>query len=225
MWAPFTDWSYRPMSTGSDEELSSEKLPALTLVERTQKRTILVALASLLFTTLLGFGVGFAAGAWKPEGFSHEHSLLQPPGTVVREFVYNETFTHGFDDPVAGPAWHELDPNGGKILHPSLAKNETVISAFHQIHCLYVLRLAFYHALDGTFDYDSKNSGDWHAGHCFDYLRQSIMCAADTNLEHSNAEGHHMWNRTHYCRDWESVIAFEVEWAPNSPRNSKRTGL
>lgn len=51
----------------------------------------------------------------------------------MREFAYNETFTHGFEDSAAGPAWHALDPNGGKILHPYLAENETVISAFHQV--------------------------------------------------------------------------------------------
>lgn len=52
-----------------------------------------------------------------------------------------------------------------------------------------------------------------HLPHCFDYLRQAIMCAGDTALEEAlvvpglgseamptrNVDG---WGTTHLCRDW-----------------------
>jgi hypothetical protein len=52
-----------------------------------------------------------------------------------------------------------------------------------------------------------------HIPHCFDYIRQGIMCAGDTALEHSNFhDGHHDflgWDVKHVCRDYDTI----VEWA------------
>lgn len=54
-----------------------------------------------------------------------------------------------------------------------------------------------------------------HMGHCFDYLRQAIMCAGDTTLESAmelpNGELFPMvdgWGITHQCRSWDDAI----EW-------------
>ena len=47
--------------------------------------------------------------------------------------------------------------------------------------------------------------------HCFDYLRQALMCAADTALEQlQSGEGGLIagvdgWGTTHRCRDYQKV--------------------
>ena len=56
-----------------------------------------------------------------------------------------------------------------------------------------------------------------HWEHCFDYLRQVLMCTADTTLENleQRADGGGLlasvdgWGTTHMCRDYESL----VQWA------------
>ena len=54
-----------------------------------------------------------------------------------------------------------------------------------------------------------------HMKHCFDYLRQAIMCASDVTLEHlqSGAEGVIAsvdgWGTTHQCRNYQEVS----DWA------------
>ncbi len=58
-----------------------------------------------------------------------------------------------------------------------------------------------------------------HWAHCFDYLRQSLMCAADGTLEtvhtNGNSKGETMlagvegWGMTHTCRDYKQVF----DWA------------
>lgn len=56
------------------------------------------------------------------------------------------------------------------------------------------------------------NETQHHIGHCFDYLRQAIICCADSTLEwpsHSrsgqllgNIDG---WGVTHRCRDFNAI--------------------
>ena len=50
-----------------------------------------------------------------------------------------------------------------------------------------------------------------HPEHCFDYLRQSVMCAADLTLEKARVDpdGHRRatdgWGTSHVCKDWGQV--------------------
>ena len=74
---------------------------------------------------------------------------------------------------------------------------------WHQIHCLNHIRAMLVNGDDGSD----------HTAHCFHYLRQGILCAADTTLE-SGGDGMRLANgdvvangdRTvHTCRDWRQV--------------------
>lgn len=46
-----------------------------------------------------------------------------------------------------------------------------------------------------------------HAQHCFDYLRQGLMCAGDVTLEppDEGMSGLHGWGVVHVCRRWEDI--------------------
>ncbi|KAL9032285.1 MAG: hypothetical protein Q9214_008030, partial [Letrouitia sp. 1 TL-2023] len=89
------------------------------------------------------------------------------------------------------------------------------VSVFHQLHCLNELRIGFY---SPDFRHgDDVNTADQHAHstahmkHCFDYLRQALMCAADLTLEplrsprEGSMPGVNGWGVGHICRDWEGV--------------------
>ena len=56
-----------------------------------------------------------------------------------------------------------------------------------------------------------------HMGHCFDYLRQGIMCAGDTTIEDSvvlpgrgdsTVEG---WGITHQCKNWDALVDWTLK--------------
>lgn len=62
-----------------------------------------------------------------------------------------------------------------------------------------------------------------HIDHCFDYIRQSIMCCGDTALEgvsnlsndpimRNETDG---WGFTHVCKDYGEVIGFMEGWRDN----------
>lgn len=60
----------------------------------------------------------------------------------------------------------------------------------------------------------------WHLGHCFDYIRQGIMCCGDTALEGAattfpeGLKGSDGWNAKHVCKDYGQVKDWIVGMGP-----------
>lgn len=52
-----------------------------------------------------------------------------------------------------------------------------------------------------------------HMAHCFDYLRQSILCGADTTLEGFSKLGGG-FGITHQCRNYDEVLEWANEHSP-----------
>lgn len=89
---------------------------------------------------------------------------------------------------------------------------------FHQLHCLDMIRQAIV-----------RGSPDSHTQHCFHFIRQGILCAADTTLDPLNVDGlgpdgsgvgTNGVDVTHVCRDWTQVYNFVREnqehWPPKN---------
>ncbi|KAI9640575.1 hypothetical protein NHQ30_010873 [Ciborinia camelliae] len=97
-----------------------------------------------------------------------------------------------------------------------------------------VIRESYYSTLLGTrphihgdeklSDAAAQESDREHTGHCFDYLRQAIMCSADMTIEWAeevpegkapfSVDG---WGIPHMCRNWEGVLKWMGEH--RSPAN------
>jgi hypothetical protein len=58
-----------------------------------------------------------------------------------------------------------------------------------------------------------------HSAHCFDYIRQSIMCNADTSLE-GKTEAGPGWGSTHECKDYDAVLAWANDHTVYKWRNN-----
>ncbi|PYH68011.1 uncharacterized protein BO88DRAFT_464914 [Aspergillus vadensis CBS 113365] len=122
-------------------------------------------------------------------------------------------------------SWESLLlPENGGILKVRTDNNTITdygISMFHQLHCLTVLRgLIFpetsqHHGVSTS----PSHSGDEHEdavhwAHCFDYIAQSIICAADGTIEPPhpaiNKDGDRILvidgiGHAHQCRDPEPL--------------------
>lgn len=67
-----------------------------------------------------------------------------------------------------------------------------------------------YHQLvvNGTFGFGGERNDD-HAAHCFEYLRNQILCSADMTLEGSKSTLDSTGNgQAHMCRDRSEAIAW-----------------
>jgi hypothetical protein len=63
-----------------------------------------------------------------------------------------------------------------------------------------------------------------HVEHCFDYLRQTLMCAGDMTIEHSRepplgekrdtTDG---WGVEHQCKDWNEMVGWTLKHKAKHP--------
>ncbi|MCJ1271668.1 hypothetical protein MMC22_011573 [Lobaria immixta] len=87
------------------------------------------------------------------------------------------------------------------------------LKAFHNLHCLKLMRKAF-------VDYQRGNEQiieSSHIHHCLDSLRQDVMCKADDTPMPTSKIPHHVGDgQVLQCRDWNKLIA----WAHDPERNA-----
>ncbi|KAF2150666.1 hypothetical protein K461DRAFT_280670, partial [Myriangium duriaei CBS 260.36] len=135
-------------------------------------------------------------------------------------------------NPKSNDAWAGLMPIGdgfvvvnsseGFGLQPGKPSEQGLmydISVFHQLHCLNHIRHYLYTAMDvakeGLQSEAAQrfiNQPDEHVFHCFDYIRQALMCNADMTVEWPRAEDDGSrfavdgWGIDHQCKDWDSIM-------------------
>ena len=99
--------------------------------------------------------------------------------------------------------WSSIFPEGGGFLRLGPEGRLFGLALFHQLHCLARIRRAM----------NVRQSSE-HVHHCFNYLRQAILCEANPTIEpvipilgrrSVNAE------IPRVCRDWTQVYALVEE--------------
>lgn len=86
-------------------------------------------------------------------------------------------------------------------------------SATHQLHCLHSIAQTVAAYSSNQLDKLPTEDG-WHISHCFDYLRQGIMCCGDVALEGQQTTfpagwiGSDGWDAKHVCKDYSQVLAY-----------------
>ncbi|KAF2834033.1 hypothetical protein CC86DRAFT_400598 [Ophiobolus disseminans] len=150
---------------------------------------IMVMLALSIVNAAVGYFYGTRAAhrfdrKKQEEGGSSQYGLLEPAGNWSTHMIWNTTFSHLPKSHVQN-AWERLYPLGqGHIEHPILCPDGTkTLAVYHQLHCLQAIDLYYSKQLHTNFNSSRERTFNAHIHHCFDYLRQAIICAADTNLE------------------------------------------
>ncbi|KAJ7110768.1 hypothetical protein C8R43DRAFT_1243008 [Mycena crocata] len=76
------------------------------------------------------------------------------------------------------------------------------VATYHQLHCVNGIRFAYVASRDGLFKTEKARAESFaHVNHCFDVLRQSMLCKADTTLVSVGAST----AVTRRCPDWTQV--------------------
>ncbi|KAI8951413.1 hypothetical protein F4801DRAFT_589638 [Xylaria longipes] len=135
---------------------------------------------------------------------------------VELTFSYNRTFgADPSENDLTNDAWDSIVPMGQGTIR--LSDGFYTLSVMHQLHCLWSIHQSFYTALHA----DSGEVGmqDFpHIRHCVDYIRQALMCSADTTLEPVDLVlgGVTGWNGTHVCRDFGRVKTWAEDHRANN---------
>jgi hypothetical protein len=127
--------------------------------------------------------------------------------TNVSEFFSNATYDK----------WLSIVPTGlGYLRIPEPAKYKSLptplvnygddfvvtTSMTHQLHCLYAIA-EVYAAYVSNTTAKIPTETPWHLNHCFDYIRQGIMCCGDVAVEGKETTfpddfvGSDGWDATH----------------------------
>ncbi|RFU72107.1 hypothetical protein TARUN_10150 [Trichoderma arundinaceum] len=178
--------------------------------------------------------------------------LVASVGTETRLFEPDPTFNplnasdQGWESvmPMGGGFVTIQDWQGKDLPKPihSRGKDLYSISVFHQLHCLHMLAEEFSNLLEGRTmggtamkqathrrhgssmeEEMDKDLMMWHIGHCFDYLKSSLTCCADTALEGQKSDTEEPatdgFGARHVCRNFDQVY----QWA-ETHRASDQTG-
>ncbi|CCX31739.1 hypothetical protein FPQ18DRAFT_268070 [Pyronema domesticum] len=92
-----------------------------------------------------------------------------------------------------------------------------VISQLHQLHCLAIIRWNYWQAAEGKNMSEIRDAANYklHVNHCFEYLRQSMMCGGDIIVEGYSALGHATsvtgWGTRHSCIDFQELRRFQID--------------
>ncbi|KIW07554.1 hypothetical protein, variant [Verruconis gallopava] len=164
-----------------------------------------------------------------------------PPLTTTRVVFEKDELYARRPDPESDAAWDALLPPGrGFVFIPNpheygLPPGEATpygdiysIAVFHQLHCLGQLRRFTWLFLDSIAENGTHgeltrqaimqmfNEGDHaeHLHHCFDYLRQTIMCGGDMSVEwpRDEPDGRRFavdgWGIPHECKNWDTIMEY-----------------
>lgn len=134
------------------------------------------------------------------------HLLAHFPSEDVgcAEMTFEETSRYDIDKPESHAEWTMLWPDWSHagFVHLGPERRRLQVAMYHQLHCVHVLM----NALAGTGAPEPAP----HIAHCFDYLRRTFLCAADTALEPYDFLARDYAARpvgvTRRCRDWGAVI-------------------
>ncbi|CZT23732.1 uncharacterized protein RCC_09446 [Ramularia collo-cygni] len=206
------------------EVIPDKTVRAHVRAHRGKVKILLVILAALC-VGLVSFSAGLLFGLQAQRTSSAKGSPGNaqavpqvPVRTELKTFQLDTSFTSVPEHGKTEPAWDSLLPNGlGYVNNTELAPDFSVVSVFHQLHCLYTLRRAYYAEQsdhDGLEDFDFGLERNKHAGHCFEYLRQSLMCSADSSIEPAHVkktDGQEFlgWDVSRTCRSYDQL----KQWA------------
>ncbi|KAI8625265.1 hypothetical protein F5Y19DRAFT_450824 [Xylariaceae sp. FL1651] len=168
-------------------------------------------LISLLTTLPVGY-LCFQWGASAQEARQAQIDWFSPPGEVDANFRYQQKFTLRPDNET-NALWDSIFPRGrGFIKHPEISPETHCLAVYHQLHCLDIIRTGYWMAVDGV--HSGHHADVSHLRHCFDYLRQTVMCSADTNLEPiiEGRQGVNGFGSDRKCRNFDRISAWADKW-------------
>lgn len=92
---------------------------------------------------------------------------------------------------------------------PNIKNTVYTTSVTHQLHCLYNIAQVYSGLISDPNLIPEQMQG--HLPHCFEYLRQTIMCCGDTALEGQQTTfpegfiGSDGWDAKHVCKDYDAI--------------------
>ncbi|ETW74628.1 hypothetical protein HETIRDRAFT_144814 [Heterobasidion irregulare TC 32-1] len=181
-----------------------------SLLTATFGLSLLVNLAAVLYQ----LHVLYPLRSYTYLGHDHPRELPLGPVRTVNMAFHDDPEHFPLSGVQAWAEWNAIRPPAGGYVFIGQAHLPWSVSMWHQLHCLNHVRSIIAVGDDGSE----------HTEHCFHYIRQHILCAADTTLEPREEEAGSKGvipgeGVAHTCRDWTQVDSWtEIRhrtWTPD----------
>ena len=126
---------------------------------------------------------------------------------------------------ISEPEKHNLGPGFASPFSSSSAAPYQFyhVSNLHQLHCLNILRIEYYHAVKNVSQASADDDAQaaYHFEHCLEYLRQGIMCGDNFEIEGASPAGSPPeevadawgnplgWGVTKNCVNWDNLMSWQ----------------
>jgi len=137
--------------------------------------------------------------AFENEDYPAYYPISLPTVSLTPE----DTLHYQIYSPDGAADWASVFPEGGGFLYLGQNKRPFGIALLHQMHCLNEIRLAM-----------NANGPSGHVHHCFNYLRQSILCEANPTIEPvvPNVGRRSVYSEVpRVCKDWSKVYELAAQ--------------
>ncbi|KAI1427180.1 hypothetical protein F5Y12DRAFT_712514 [Xylaria sp. FL1777] len=219
-------------SSGENRTNSTDKSSIAVIRFYRHLVIILTGVNVLISFAVVWLGIGFAKRV--PYQLTENNvEFVGPAGIPVEMELYRFQTGVRESTPFFGPpnattdaAWNtilnagliKLTPEQADTLSAPTAKDQLdptsyvgILEVFHQLHCLNTLRLRAF-----AQDPEVQFADPGHTAHCFEYIRQSLMCLADVNIapiswnERKREYAIH-WDATRQCRNFGKIRAWALD--------------
>ncbi|KAF4612451.1 hypothetical protein D9613_004419 [Agrocybe pediades] len=142
-----------------------------------------------------------------------DHPNRLPTEQKLVKLLAQESVHYDILSPEAQDEWLWTASAGDGHLRLGKDKRLFAVAMFHELHCLRTIRGVIAHGWN-SITKERQN----HILHCFNYLRQYVLCAADVTLEPGDFTKRNFTTErvgaTHTCVDWQPAYEMMAEkWA------------
>ncbi|KAL4860739.1 hypothetical protein BDV12DRAFT_208887 [Aspergillus spectabilis] len=214
---------YRPV-TGDEQE--SEPLTLEYQGEPLRTKGAILQWLSIIFILLLTNFLSFIGGySWH----SHHIQSTEPQqqwlssdlnmDTVQKQFQWTTAYSSKDNKTQTDELWESIQPSHGFVaidqnwaeshgwpesmyLPSDRSKGVYLLEAYHYLHCLKIIRKTFWEAVNGE---PYTHTPGAHMNHCFDALRQYVICSADTTPLYTFGDFTAGDGQVHRCKNWSQL--------------------
>jgi hypothetical protein len=166
---------------------------------------------STRFWYIRGLRAANAVAGFQDEDYPSYYPIILPAVVMSAE----DTVHYALGENATSAEMGTMFPSGGGFVYLGPERRPFGIALYHQLCEVSVLQCIVARALTGyrhcmsmiaiAYRNTSGRNLSVHTEHCFDYIRQAILCEADITLEPVNEDGSIQIGSPRVCRDWGHV--------------------
>ncbi|KAL4935903.1 hypothetical protein BDV06DRAFT_217085 [Aspergillus oleicola] len=222
---------YTPVASG-EQDFEPSILQDQLEQRQPDRKSVLswpLLILTLLLTNLMAGITGYSFSSLNRQQTALQVDAL--PDTAEKPFRWITPYSAADNGFESGPdeLWDKIQPSHGFIaidrnwarahgwpesmyLPSDRSKGVYLLEAYHYLHCLKILRKTFWEAVH---EKPYTHTPGAHTDHCFDALRQYVICNADATPLYTFGDFTAGDGQSHLCKNWSQLRDYATNYTPH----------